>query len=126
MNKLTDVTKSSYIPTIYSTPCTIEYVQNEEHKKAHLFAERGGVIIVVYNTSRNVLVCVRQFRPALYIQRVPVDELKIDVDKHHPDTAITLEWCAGSIKKNTYLPVSFTHYSICNFFILTKHTKPQD
>lgn len=103
MYKLSKAVKSSHIQSIYTSPCTVEYIQNEKPLKAHLFAERGGVIIVVYNTTRNVLVLVKQFRPALYILNVPAEKLEIDVEKHSADDAVTLEWCAGTFDKN--LPI---------------------
>lgn len=105
MERLTEARVSEYVPTIYSTPCTMEYALNGRLKKGDIFAERDSVIIVVYNVSREVLVFVKQFRPALYVHDVPAcDKAKeIDVEKYPACSAVTVELCAGLVDKK--LPV---------------------
>lgn len=105
MDRLTEARVSEYIPTIYSTPCTMEYTQNGVRKKGHIFAERDSVIIIVYNVSRDVLVFVKQFRAALYIHDVAQSDrqTEIDVEKYKANAAITIELCAGLVDKK--LPI---------------------
>lgn len=98
MEKVSDVYLTDYIPTIYTTPCTLYYEQNERKRKWDIFAERNGVVIILYNSTRDVLVLVKQFRPSVYLQQVPANERRseqIDVRKHPPSLGITLEFCAG-------------------------------
>lgn len=105
MDRLTEAEVSEYIPTIYSTPCTLEYTQNGIRKRGDIFAERDSVIIIVYNSTREVLVFVKQFRAAVYIHDVAAEDRvsKINVEKYKADSAITLELCAGLVDKK--LPI---------------------
>lgn len=105
MDRLTEVRISEYIPTIYSTPCTMEYTQNGVRKKGHIFAERNSVIIIVYNVTRDVLVFVKQFRAAPYIHDVTEcdRQTEIDVKRYKANSAITIELCAGLVDKK--LPI---------------------
>lgn len=102
MEDISDVFITDYIPSIYSFPCTLHYLQDSIEKKSNVFAERNGVIIIVYNSTRNVLVLVKQFRPSAYLQQVPeYDRFKeIDVSKYPATLGITLEFCAGLEDKN--------------------------
>lgn len=105
MERLTEANVTEYIPTIYSTPCTMEYTQNGKRKQGHIFAERDSVIIIVYNVTRDVLVFVKQFRAALYIHDVPKIDTNgiIDVENYTANNAITIELCAGLVDKK--LPI---------------------
>lgn len=85
MEKVSDVFLTDYIPTIYTIPCTIFYEQNNNKRNWDVFAERNGVVIVLYNSTRDVLILVKQFRPSAYIQQVPENERvlgKINVEKY--------------------------------------------
>lgn len=105
MERVSQAEATEYIPTIYSTPCTLEYRQNGVEKKGHIFAERDSVIIVVYNASRDVLVFVKQFRAAVYVHDVPAADRRgvIDVGRYNAHSAITVELCAGLVDKK--LPI---------------------
>lgn len=102
MEKLSDVYLTDYIPTIYTAPRSMYYVQNGKQRKWDIFAERNGVIIIVYNSTRDVLVLVRQFRASAYLNTIPVNERndKIDVEKYPAERGVTLEFCAGLEDKN--------------------------
>ncbi|XP_023013529.2 uridine diphosphate glucose pyrophosphatase NUDT14 [Leptinotarsa decemlineata] len=106
MEDVSEVYLTDYIPTIYSSPRTIKYVQDGKNKICNIFAERNGVVIIIYNSTRNVLVLVKQFRPSAYIQNVFSEtqrmekEEKVDVNKFPPTLGITLEFCAGLEDKN--------------------------
>ncbi|CAG9861443.1 unnamed protein product [Phyllotreta striolata] len=102
MEELSNVRITEYIPTIYTNPRTICYKQNGIERKCDIFAERDGVIIIVYNKTRDVLVLVKQFRPSVYLQQV-LDQDRtgpIDVNKYPANIAVTLEFCAGLDDKN--------------------------
>lgn len=101
MENISDVYVTDYIPTIYTTPATLKYTQNGKNKSADVFLERNGVVIVLYNKTKDVLVLVKQFRPSVYHQLVPqAERANIDVSKYPPKHAITLEFCAGLDDKN--------------------------
>lgn len=103
MEKVSEVFLTEYIPTIYTVPCTIHYNQNNRKRKWNVFAERNGVVIILYNSTRDVLILVKQFRPSAYIQQVPEKERnqrKIDVEKYPASLGVTLEFCAGLEDKN--------------------------
>jgi hypothetical protein len=53
MENITDVYVTDYIPTIYTTPCTMRYTQNGKTLERGIFAERNGVLIIVYNKTQN-------------------------------------------------------------------------
>ncbi|XP_044261683.1 uridine diphosphate glucose pyrophosphatase NUDT14-like [Tribolium madens] len=97
MENIKDVYVTDYIPTIYTTPCTMRYTQNGKTLERGIFAERNGVIIIVYNRTQNVLVLVRQFRPSVYLSRIPKGARvgMIDTAKYPASLGITLEFCAG-------------------------------
>ncbi|KAJ8917407.1 hypothetical protein NQ315_002431 [Exocentrus adspersus] len=97
MEDISDVYLTEYIPSMYTSPCTLYYLQNGKQKKWHIFAERNGVVIIVYNKTRDVLILVKQFRPSVYLQRIPEEDRhgKIDVGKYPAKLGVTLEWCAG-------------------------------
>lgn len=105
MERLSEAKITEYIPTIYSTPCTLQYTQNGRQKTGDIFAERDSVIIIVYNAARDVLLFVKQFRAAVFIHDVVETERKgvIDVGKYGARNAITIELCAGLVDKQ--LPI---------------------
>lgn len=103
MEKVSEAFLTDYIPTIYTTPCTLSYIQNKKIRKWDIFAERNGVVIIIYNSTRDVLILVKQFRPSVYLQQIPEDERirpNIDVKKFPASLGITLEFCAGLEDKN--------------------------
>lgn len=96
MEDISNVHVTDYIPTIYTTPATLHYKQNNQPKKANVFLERNGVVIVLYNKTKDMLVLVKQFRPSVFHQLVPeAERTSVDTNKYPPKQAITLEFCAG-------------------------------
>ncbi|XP_066251515.1 uridine diphosphate glucose pyrophosphatase NUDT14-like [Euwallacea similis] len=100
MEDISDVFVTDYIPTIYTTPCSLKYMQASKPRSADVFLERNGVVIILYNKTKDVLVLVQQFRPSVYFQSIPETErvnlgTNIEVSKLNPKQAITLEFCAG-------------------------------
>lgn len=104
METISNVFVTDYIPSIYTTPCTLNYKQHNKNRQWDIFAERNGVVIILYNTTRDVLILVKQFRPSVYLQQVSENERKskenIDTEKYPPSLGITLEFCAGLEDKN--------------------------
>lgn len=102
MEEVSNVFLTEYIPTIYTTPCTLSYTQNNKRRNWDIFAERNGVVIIIYNSTRDVLILVKQFRPSAYIQQIPKSERmqQIDVEKYPASLGVTLEFCAGLEDKN--------------------------
>ncbi|EFA04948.1 uridine diphosphate glucose pyrophosphatase NUDT14 [Tribolium castaneum] len=97
MENLSDVHLTDFIPSIYTTPCTLRYTQNGKPLERGIFAERNGVLIIVYNKTQNALTLVRQFRPSVYLSRIPQGDRvgTIDTGKYPASLGITLEFCAG-------------------------------
>ncbi|XP_030749054.1 uridine diphosphate glucose pyrophosphatase NUDT14-like [Sitophilus oryzae] len=100
MEDISDVFVTEFIPTIYSTPGTLKYTQNNRNKSFDVFLERNGVIIILYNKTNDVLVLVKQFRASVYFQNIDECERltlnrKIDVSKYPAHLAFSLEFCAG-------------------------------
>lgn len=97
MENVSKVYLTDFVPSIYTSPCTMYYIQNGKEKKWNIFAERNGVVIILYNKTRDVLILVKQFRAAVYLHRIPEHHRKghIDVHKYPPQLGVTLEWCAG-------------------------------
>lgn len=69
----------------------------------------NSVSAVIHNTTRDVLIFVRQFRPAVYYSQIPAHELAsgtpIDTCKYPGNLGVTLELCAGIIDNRKLTPV---------------------
>ncbi|XP_055617545.1 uridine diphosphate glucose pyrophosphatase NUDT14-like [Toxorhynchites rutilus septentrionalis] len=87
----------------YVKPFRFHYTQNGKEKSWDLLKVHDSVSIVILNTSRQKLVFVRQFRPAVYHGLVCAeagdDGRSIDMKKYPPSLAVTLELCAGIVDK---------------------------
>lgn len=91
--------------SIYLKPFSVEYKQNGKKKSENCIKQHDAVAIIIYNTTRKVLVFVKQFRPPIYISDVPENERNnVDTSKYSSLLGITLEVCAGIVDKNLTLP----------------------
>lgn len=103
MDKLSNVIVKPLVQSIYMKPYTMHFEQNGNKRTWDLLTVHDSVAIVIYNISRNVLVLVKQFRPAVYFGAIPEEDRKIgseiDVVKYPADIGITIELCAGIIDK---------------------------
>ncbi|KAH9524338.1 Nudix hydrolase 14, chloroplastic [Bulinus truncatus] len=92
------LTESKYI-----MPKSVHYMQNGKKKVWDCIAEHSDVSILLFNTSRNVFIFVKQFRPAVYLNNVKAREVEwretVDTDIFPGSLGITLELCAGLIDK---------------------------
>lgn len=87
----------------YVKPFRFHYNQNGKEKSWDLLKVHDSVSIIIFNVTRQRLVFVRQFRPAVYYGLVYADAgedgSKIDMQKYPPSIAVTLELCAGIVDK---------------------------
>jgi UDP-sugar diphosphatase len=63
---------------------------------------KDAVCVLLFNTTRKVFVFIRQFRPSVYVAQCRGDAAvgsTIDVEKHPPGRAVTLELCGGMVDK---------------------------
>ncbi|XP_075222941.1 uridine diphosphate glucose pyrophosphatase NUDT14-like [Lycorma delicatula] len=98
--KISDVKITQLKDSWYVIPLQLHFKENGKSKSWDLIRAHDSVAIIIFNTSRNVLVCVKQFRPAVYINSVPLDErANIDTLKYPAELGLTLEFCAGIVDK---------------------------
>ncbi|XP_023936297.1 uridine diphosphate glucose pyrophosphatase NUDT14 [Bicyclus anynana] len=101
MEDLTNVYFSPLPDSPYVKPFRFNYTQNGMEKTWDLLEVHDSVAIIVFNVSRNVMVFVKQFRPAIYYNRIPPQDRQnsIDTKKYPAELGIALEMCAGIIDK---------------------------
>jgi len=71
-------------------PCLANYRINGESRTWEIVKASDSVAILIYNEDSNCLVCVKQFRPAVFMQ-------------NRETNGVTLELCAGILDKNLTL-----------------------
>ncbi len=71
-------------------PCFATYRLNNEERNWEIVKASDSVAILIYNEDSNAFVCVKQFRPAVYMQ-----------DKE--TNGVTVELCAGILDKDLSL-----------------------
>lgn len=104
MNKIGEPVLKPLRESIYLKPYSIEYTQKGRTTTINTAKQHDSVAIIIYNTTRNVLVFVKQFRPPIYISSIPeTDRNNIDVKKYPAETGVTIELCAGIVDKNLSL-----------------------
>ncbi|XP_076263005.1 uridine diphosphate glucose pyrophosphatase NUDT14-like [Rhynchophorus ferrugineus] len=107
MDKITDVVMKPLEKSIYLKPYTMHFTQNGAKKTWDLLSVHDSVAIIVFNVTRNVLILVKQFRPAVYLGSISPEDRKIDnvidTTKYPPENGITIELCAGIVDKNLSL-----------------------
>lgn len=103
MDKISNVVIKPLEKSIYMKPFTMHFEQNGTKRTWDLLTVHDSVAIIIYNISRNVLVLVKQFRPAVYYGSIPEEGRlvgsEIDVKKYPADIGITIELCAGIMDK---------------------------
>ncbi|XP_034487498.1 uridine diphosphate glucose pyrophosphatase NUDT14-like [Drosophila innubila] len=110
---ISNITKVWFTPlpdkSKWITPCKVHYVENGQKKDRDIIKIFDGVMVILFNISRQKLIYVRQFRAAVYHGIITGNSLEIpkgDIDliKYPPEMAVTLEPCAGLIDKSKSLP----------------------
>ncbi|KAL3246873.1 hypothetical protein MRX96_057380 [Rhipicephalus microplus] len=113
MEKIDDVRVAELKNSAYIKPTRLLFKQNGKQRIWDLMKTHDSVSAVIYNKSRDVLLFVRQFRPAaawmpfvtLYelstTVQIPPHEFSsgkpIDTNKYPGKLGVTLELCAGII-----------------------------
>lgn len=107
MENVNNVYFSPLPDSSFLKPMRMNYTQNGKKKSWDFLEGHGSVAIILFNISREVMIFVKQFRPAIYYHLIsPADRKKsIDTKKYSPKAAITLEICAGIDDKNKPLEV---------------------
>lgn len=100
MDKISDVEITTCENSIYAKPLRMKFKQNGREKDWELMKVHDSVIIVIYNITRKKMIFVKQFRAAVYINRVEFDGDTIDTSKYPGRIGITLEHCAGIVDKD--------------------------
>lgn len=105
MNKLTSVVLKPMESSNYIKPLSLHYVQDGKPKVWDFIRVHDSVAVIIYNITRNVLVLVKQFRPPVYLDGIPMNERNqdIDVNKYPAELGITIELCAGIVDKEVPL-----------------------
>lgn len=111
-NKFTDVTKVWFTPMLepskWFQQLQIHYIENGQQKHQDIMQIYDAVLIILYNVSRQRLIYVRQFRPAVLQSEIlqngrNIPEGCVDLQKYPPSVGITLELCAGTVDKDKSL-----------------------
>ncbi|XP_037885823.1 uridine diphosphate glucose pyrophosphatase NUDT14-like [Glossina fuscipes] len=91
-------TDSAYVKTF-----RLHYIQNGKEKSWDALKVHDSVSIVIFNTTRQKLVFVKQFRPLVYHSIVTSnggDVANVDLGKFPIELGVTLEICAGTVDKD--------------------------
>ncbi|GFR68609.1 uridine diphosphate glucose pyrophosphatase [Elysia marginata] len=103
MDNITDVTIGPCESSRFIKPKRIYYKQNGVDKIWDAMKVHDGVAIIIFNSTRENFVFVRQFRPAIYIATAAIEERDgvqmIDTKKYPGHLGLTLELCAGIVDK---------------------------
>lgn len=111
-NKFSDVTEVCFKPMLEDSKWIkqfqMHYTENGKEKDQDIIKTFDAVLIILYNVSREKLIYVRQFRPAVLQREIlkntnEIPEGCVDLQKYPPSVAITLELCAGMVDKEKSL-----------------------
>ncbi|XP_059475302.1 uridine diphosphate glucose pyrophosphatase NUDT14-like [Neocloeon triangulifer] len=108
MNKVENVVCKQFSEnSIFVRPYHMYFTQDGRQRRWDLLKLHDSVAILIFNTSRNVLVLVKQFRPAVYLSNVQENDKKlgvtIDTKQYPAELGFTIELCAGIVDKNKTL-----------------------
>lgn len=102
---VSNVTVAPLEKSTFIKPMEIHYTINGVRKKWDYIQVHKSVAVIIFNVTRNVFVCVKQFRPAVYIQNIPLEDQQgvIDSKKYPIELGVILEFCAGIRDKDVSL-----------------------
>jgi len=100
MEDISSVTVGNLTDSKYIKPVRIHYTQNGQAKIWDAMKSHDGVAILLFNTTRNTFVFVKQFRPAIYLNSVEISNGQIDTNKFPGSLGMSLELCAGIVDKD--------------------------
>ncbi|XP_023169251.1 uridine diphosphate glucose pyrophosphatase NUDT14-like [Drosophila hydei] len=110
--QVTNVTKVWVAPlpevSKWIVPIQMHYIENGKLKIQDIVKVKDSVSVVLYNISRQKLIFVRQFRPAVYHGLIMgntrnLHKEDIDLIRFPYELGITLESCAGVVDKDKSL-----------------------
>ncbi|KAB7504228.1 Uridine diphosphate glucose pyrophosphatase [Armadillidium nasatum] len=105
MENISDIKIEPLQKSQYVKPYRMHFKQNGVRRIWDLITLHESVFIVIFNTERRKLVCVKQFRPAVYCNELAKEDGGLE-ERNYEDASIsgaegcTLEWCAGIVDKN--------------------------
>lgn len=104
MDDITDVHVEECEKSNFIKPVRIRYTQNGRCKVWDAMKVHDSVAILIYNSTRDVFVLVKQFRPAVYFCSAETVTDKdggkvIDHSKYPGSLGVTYELCAGIVDK---------------------------
>ncbi|GFR25397.1 uridine diphosphate glucose pyrophosphatase NUDT14 [Trichonephila clavata] len=105
MDKITSVKIVDCDESFYVKPVRMLYEQDGKQKEWDLMRVHDSVAVIIFNITRQVLVFVKQFRPAVYYAEAKSEDNsnEIDVKKYPPSLGMTFELCAGIADKDQSL-----------------------
>ncbi|XP_017002641.2 uridine diphosphate glucose pyrophosphatase NUDT14 [Drosophila takahashii] len=89
-------------------PGRLHYLENDVEKQVDIIKTMNGVVVLLYNKSREKLIFVRQLRGAVYqgIYSAGSSEMskgEANLEKFPPEIGVTLELCGGAVDKDKSL-----------------------
>uniref|UniRef100_A0A0V0GD76 Uridine diphosphate glucose pyrophosphatase NUDT14 n=1 Tax=Triatoma dimidiata TaxID=72491 RepID=A0A0V0GD76_TRIDM len=98
--KICELSNSEYV-----IPFKVIYTQGGKPKFWDLVEIHQSVSVILYNWERDCLVCVKQFRPGVYLNSIPKEERlnEIDTNKYPSSLGMTIEFCSGIVDKKESL-----------------------
>ncbi|XP_064483797.1 uridine diphosphate glucose pyrophosphatase NUDT14-like isoform X1 [Ornithodoros turicata] len=103
MEKIEDVRFTECVDSKYVHPARMHYKQDGKDKIWDLMRVHDSVAAVLYNKTRDVLIYVRQFRPAVFFGAIAREDTTrghaIDMKKYPVSLGMTRELCAGIMDK---------------------------
>ncbi|XP_076048526.1 uridine diphosphate glucose pyrophosphatase NUDT14-like [Oratosquilla oratoria] len=106
MDDIKDVTLEPLKDSQFVKPSRMNYKQNGVSKIWDLVSLHESVSVIIFNTERQRLIVVKQFRPAVYYSGVSKEERakgKVDTEVFPGNSGLTLELCAGIVDKTSDL-----------------------
>ncbi|XP_022661374.1 uridine diphosphate glucose pyrophosphatase-like isoform X2 [Varroa destructor] len=100
MDKICDVRIVDCLESSYIKPYRMEYKQNGRQRVWDLCKVHDSVACIVYNSTRDRLLFVTQFRPGVYMNRCSSVNGVVDTDRYPGSLGLTLELCAGITDKD--------------------------
>lgn len=101
INKMDNITDFKIVPLAKDAlnTFTMHYTQDGKYKTWDLLVIDDTVVALIYNTTRNVLLFLKQFRPPVYYSSVPQEDRKdsIDTEKYPGQLGITVELCTKTV-----------------------------
>ena len=107
MEDISEFSTSELDKSAYVRPFRLHYKQDGRNKAWDCVLTHHAVFVIVYNTSREKLVLVRQFRPSVYFNAVRLERgltagdigKELDTSSVPASKGICIELCAGIIGK---------------------------